>query len=76
MLLSVQTFHFFKLCKNAKSAKSSTILKNDGQLRILNSQISLNQYSNICKNIPYFFYYVGGGKVLEDFRKAIQFEKN
>ena len=76
MLLGVQTFHFFKLCKNAKSAKSSTILKNDGQLRILNSQISLNSIQTYAKIYLIFFYYVGGGKVLEDFRKAIQFEKN
>ena len=38
-------------------------------------QISLKQFSNICENVLYFFYYVGGGKVLEDFCKAIQFKK-
>ena len=58
-----------------KSSKKSKILKNDGHFRIPYPQISSNQYSNICKNVLNFFYYIGGGKVLEDFCKAIQFKK-
>ena len=60
MLLGVQTFHFFKLCKNAKIPKNSKILKNDGHFRIPHPQISLKQFSNILENVFYFFYYIGG----------------
>ena len=38
------------------------ILKNDGHFLIPHPQISLKQFSNICKNLDYFFYYVGGWK--------------
>ena len=52
-----------------KISKNSTILKNDGHFRIPRPQISLKQFSNICENVVYFFYYVGGGKIIKDFRK-------
>ena len=43
-----------------KIPKNSKILKNDGQFRIPHPQISLQQFSNICENVNYFFYYVRG----------------
>ena len=58
-----------------KSSKTSTIMKNDGHFRISHPQISLKQFSNICKNVV-FFYYVGGGKMFKDFRKTIKLKKN
>ena len=39
-------------------------------------QIILKQFSNIYENVVYFFYYVGGGKMIKDFRKTITFFKN
>ena len=66
MLLGVQTFHV---------RKNSKILKNDGHFRISHPQISLKQFSNICKNVVYSFYYVGGWKIIKDFRKTIKFKK-
>ena len=59
-----------------KIPKNSKIQKNDGHFRIPHPQISLKQFSNICKNVVYFFYYVGGGKMIKDFRKTITFFKN
>ena len=59
-----------------KSFKNCKILKNDGHFRIPHPQISLKQYSNICENVVYFVWTMQrGGKVLEDFCKAIQFLK-
>ena len=43
-----------------KIPKNSKILKNDGYFRIPHPQISLKQFSNICENVVYFFYYEGG----------------
>ena len=45
-----------------KIPKNSKNFKNDGHFRIPNPQISLKQFSNIWKNVVYFFYYVGGWK--------------
>ena len=45
-----------------KSSKNGKILKNDGHFWIPHPQISLQQYLNICENVVYFFYYVGGQK--------------
>ena len=45
-----------------KIPKNSKILKNDGHFRIPHHKISLKQFSNICENEVYFFYYVGGWK--------------
>ena len=67
MLLGVQTFHV---------RKNSKILKNDGHFRISHPQISLKQFSNICENVVYFFTMYGGGKMIKDFRKTINFLKN
>ena len=47
-----------------KIPKNSKILKNDSHFQIPRPQISLKQYSNICENLVYFFYYVGGGKMI------------
>ena len=44
-------------------------MKNDGHFGIPHPQISLKQFSNICKNVVYFFYYVGGWENDRDFRK-------
>ena len=58
MLLGVQTVHVLKnvqKIKMQKIPKNSKILKNDGHFRIPNPQISLKQFSNICKNVVYFF---------------------
>ena len=38
-----------------KSTKNSKSLENDGHFRIPHPQISLKQYSNLCKNVLYFF---------------------
>ena len=51
--------------------QSAKNFENYGHFWIPHPQISLKQYSNICENVLYFFDYVGGGKVLEDFRKVI-----
>ena len=59
-----------------KIPKNSKILKNEGHFRIPHTQNSLKQFSNICKNIVYFFYYVGGGKMIKDFRKTEKLKKN
>ena len=67
-VLDVQTFHFFKFCKMQKISKNSEILKNDGHF-----QISLKQFSNICKNVV-LFYYGGGGK-MRIFAKHLNFSK-
>ena len=55
-----------------KSSKNSKILKNDAHFRILYLQISLKQYLNICENVVYFFYYLGGRKMMKDFCKTIK----
>ena len=44
-----------------KIPKNSKILKNDGHFRIPHPQISLKQFSNICENVVYFFFYFVGG---------------
>ena len=63
MLLGVQTFHVLKTVQKCKKIpKNSKILKNEGHFRIPHTQNSLKQFSNICENIVYFFYYVGGWK--------------
>ena len=60
MLLGVQTSHALKTVQKCKKIlKNSKILKNDGHFRIPHSHISLEQFSNICKNVVYLFYYVG-----------------
>ena len=57
----MQTFHVLKNCaKMQKIPKNSQILKNDGHFQIPHTQISLKKFSNICENVVYFFYYVGG----------------
>ena len=53
-----------------KIPKNSKIVKNDGHFLIPHPQISLKQISNICENVVNFFYYVGGGKMIKDFRKT------
>ena len=53
----MQTLHFFKLCKNAKSYKNSKILKNDGNFQIPHPQINFKKYSNIYENVVYFLDY-------------------
>ena len=45
-----------------KIPKNSKILRNDGHFQIPHPQISLKQFLNICENVVYFFYYVGGWK--------------
>ena len=50
-----------------KITKNSKILKNDGHFWIPHPQISFKQFSNICKNVVYFFYYVGGWENDEGF---------
>ena len=59
LLLGVQTI---QVLKTVQKCKKSIILKNDGHFRIPHPQISLKQFSNICENVVYFFYYVGGWK--------------
>ena len=63
---------FLLTVQKCKKAQKSKILKNNGHFRILHPQISFKEFSIICENVVYFFYCAGGGKVLEDFRKAIQ----
>ena len=58
-----------------KIPKNSKILKNDDHFWIPHPQISLKQFSNICENEVYFFYYVGGGKMIKDFCKTKLFKK-
>ena len=60
-----------------KIPKNSEILKNDGHFRIPHPQISLKQFSNFCKNVVYFFYYVGGWrkKLLRIFAKQKNLKK-
>ena len=60
VLLGVQTFQFLKTAKMQKIPKNIKILKND--FRIPHHKISFKQFSNICENVVYFFYYVGGWK--------------
>ena len=50
-----------------KIPKNSNILKNDGHFRIPHPQISFRQFSNICENAVFFFYFVGGWKNDEGF---------
>ena len=51
----------FKNCaKMQKIPKNSKILINDGHFGFPHPQISYKQFSNICENVVYFFYYVGG----------------
>ena len=59
MVLVVQTFHFFLCAKIQKIPKNGKILNNDGHFPIPHPQISLKQFSNISKNVG-FFYYVEG----------------
>ena len=61
-LLGVQTCRFLKTMQNAKIPRNSQILKNDGHFRIPHNKIRLKQFSNICENVVFFFYYVGGWK--------------
>ena len=76
MLLGVQTFHVLKTVQKCKkSIKNSKILKNDGHFRIPQPQISLKHFSNICNNVVYFFYYVGGWKMTRDFCKTKNLKK-
>ena len=63
MLLGAQTFHVLKTVQKCiKNPKNSKTLKNDGHFRIPHTKISLKQFSNICENVVYVFYYVGGWK--------------
>ena len=55
-----------------KIPKNSKILKNDGHFWIPHLQISLKQFSNVCENVVYYFYYVGGRKN-EIFAKQLNF---
>ena len=57
-----------------KIPKNSKILKNGGHFRTPHLQISLKQFSNICENVVYFFYFVGGWKMVKDFHKTIKFK--
>ena len=59
-----------------KIPKNSKILKNDGHFRIPHPQISFKQFSNICENEVYFFFYVGCGKMIKDFSKAKKLKRN
>ena len=59
-----------------KIPKNSKILINDGHFQIPHPQISLKQFSNICKNVVSFFTMQGGGKMIKDFRKPIKYLKN
>ena len=61
MLLGVQTF--FLCAKMQKIPKNSK----DGHFQIPHPQISLKQFSNICKNVVYFFL------LCKDFHKTIEF---
>ena len=45
-----------------KIHKNSKILKNVGHFQISHPQIILKQFSNICENVVYFFFYVRGWK--------------
>ena len=45
-----------------KIPENSKILKNDGHFQIPHHRNSLKQFSNICEDVIYFFYYVGGWK--------------
>ena len=45
-----------------KKTKNSNVFKSDGHFQIPHPQISLKQFSSICENVVYFFYYVGGWK--------------
>ena len=45
-----------------KIPQNCEILKNDGHFRIAHHKISLKQFSNICENVVYLVYYVGGWK--------------
>ena len=63
VLIGVQTFHFFKLCKNAKNPKKYKILKNDGHFRIPHPQISFKHFQTFAK-IQFFMTMQGGEKVL------------
>ena len=65
MLLGVQTFHVLKTVQKCKKS-----------LKIPHPQISLKQFSNICKNVVYFFTTEGGGKMIKDFRKTKKKLKN
>ena len=49
-------------------------MTNVGHFRIRHPQISLKQFSDICENEVYFFYYVGEWKN-EDFCKTENFKK-
>ena len=72
-------FSCFKNCaKMQEIPKNSKLLKNDGHFRIPHPQISLKQFSNICKNVVYFFtmYSRGVEKLLKDFCKTNFFYKN
>ena len=55
-----------------KIPKNSKILKNDGYFQIPHPQISLKQFSNICKNVVYFFTMQGGEQMSKDFHKTIK----
>ena len=58
------------------SSKNSTILKNDRHFRIPHPLISLKQYSNILKNVLYFFLlYRGVEKYWRIFAKQFNFKK-
>ena len=59
-----------------KSAKNSNFFKNYGHFWIPYPQISLKQYSNICENVLYFFYYVGGWKSVGGFSQSNSILKN
>ena len=55
VLKGVQTFHFFFNAKMQKSSKNCEILKNYGHFQIPHPQMNLKLYSNISKNVVYFF---------------------
>ena len=58
-----------------KNFKNSKILKNY-HFWIPHPQISLTPYSNICKNVIYFFDYVGGWKSVGGFSQSYSILKN
>ena len=77
MLLGMQTFHVLKTVQKCKrSLRTKKSLKNDGHFQTPHPQISLKQLSDICENVVYFFYYAGGGKMINDFCKTKKNLKN
>ena len=67
MLIGVQTFHLIKTVQKCKKQQNFEKLSH---FRIPHPQISFKQYSNICENVLYFFYYVGARKKVGGFLQS------